>query len=49
LEHEDLTPRELAVKYTDENKYFFGIISLPDPEGGRPDHGAGAYCYEGRQ
>ena len=28
LEHEDLTPRELAVKYTDEKKYFVSESSV---------------------
>ena len=27
LEHEDLTPRELAVKYTDEKRYFISESS----------------------
>ena len=28
LEHEDLTPRELAVKYTDEKQYFISESSV---------------------
>lgn len=28
LEHEDLTPRELAVKYTDEKRYFVSATSV---------------------
>src|SRR6056297_2553166 len=28
LEHEDLTPRELAVKYTDERQYFVSESSV---------------------
>ena len=28
LEHEDLTPRELAVKYTDEKRYFVSESSV---------------------
>ncbi|MBC9248296.1 helix-turn-helix domain-containing protein [Paracoccus sp. 11-3] len=28
LEHEDLTPRELAVKYTDEKRYFVSKSSV---------------------
>ena len=28
LEHEDLTPRELAVKYTDEKQYFVSESSV---------------------
>ena len=28
LEHEDLTPRELAIKYTDEKRYFISESSV---------------------
>ena len=40
LEHEDLTPRELAVKYTDEKRYFVSESSVYRILKRRgPDHG----------
>jgi putative transposase len=41
-EHEDLSPRELAVKYTDEKRYFVSESSVYTASEGRgSDHGAG--------
>lgn len=48
LEHEDLTPRELAVKYT-EDRTLSGIIGLSHPEGGRPDDSPAAHRDQGGQ
>ena len=43
LEHEDLTPREIAVKYTDENRYFVSESSVYRVNGGvKPGHWGGA-------
>ena len=43
LELPELSPRELAVRFTDERRYFcLGSLGLPAAEGARSDHQPGA-------
>jgi putative transposase len=49
LEHADLSPRELAVKFTDTRRLFcVRSFGLPPAQGARPDHQPGLYRYQGR-
>lgn len=50
LDATDLSPRELAVRFSDTEKYFVSEASrLPDSQSPRSDHQPGIHRYEGRQ
>jgi hypothetical protein len=49
LDQPELSPRELAVRFTDAERYFVSeVLGLSPAQGPRPDHQPGLHHDEGR-
>ena len=48
LDEPELSPRELAVRFTDSECYFVSALGLSPAQGPRPDHQPGLHHDEGR-
>ena len=47
LEQPELSPRELAVRFTDTERYFVRGFGVPPAQGARPHHQSGLHLHEG--